>query len=287
MTLERRARPKVNLTLEITGRRDDGYHLLESLVVFAEGGDRLIFESSGSLSLTCDGPFAGQLPATEENLVMKAARGLAALAPGSAGGRAAIHLQKNLPAAGGIGGGSADAAAALDGLVELWGLRPDPRALYDLALSVGADLPVCLNGKPCLMRGIGEELEAAPALPQAALLLVNPGTALSTPEVFKAREGSFSTPKPWPERFDSFEQFVEALAIRSNDLEPPARGLQPVVGEVLAALEALPGCRLARLSGSGPTCFGLFTSLGEAEDAAAALALRHPGWWRLASTVSD
>lgn len=279
------ARAKVNLTLEILGRRDDGYHLLESLVVFAELGDRLSFSPAEFFTLDLKGPFAASLPRAEENLVLRAARGLSALAGGGRG--AAILLEKNLPAAGGIGGGSADAAATLAGLCELWDFRPDPKALYELALSLGADLPVCLNGKPCLMRGVGEELEAAPGLPDFVLLLVNPGTALPTPEVFAAREGPYATPKDWPEAFAGLEDFVAALKQRGNGLEAAAFSLAPEVAEARAALAVLPGCLLARMSGSGATCFGLFAGLEEARAGAEILKEKRPGWWVEAAAAAS
>ena len=221
--LERLAPAKVNLTLQVLGRREDGYHLLESLVVFADYGDRLTFAGAGSLSLSLSGPFAGALGGEEheKNLVLRAARGLAA----SCGcrGEAAITLEKNLPLGAGLGGGSADAAAALHGLCELWDLRPDPKTLYDLALALGADVPACLNGKPCLMGGIGETLEAAPALPPFAFLLVNPGVALSTPAVFAARRGSFSEPAPWPGAFADAAQLCEARKLPGSCASWPPR----------------------------------------------------------------
>jgi 4-diphosphocytidyl-2-C-methyl-D-erythritol kinase len=275
--LEVFARAKVNLTLEILGRREDGYHLLESLVVFAETGDRLCFEPAEILTLDLRGPFAASLPRAEENLVLRAARGLSELAGGGRG--ASILLEKYLPAAGGIGGGSADAAATLSGLCELWDFRPDPKALYELALSLGADLPVCLNGKPCLMTGIGEELEAAPALPEFSLLLANPGVALSTPEVFAARRGAFAKAEPWPEEITSLEELIAALERRGNGLEAAAFSLAPEVAAAHEALAALPGCLLARMSGSGATCFGLFAELEEARAAGEILKENHPGWW--------
>ena len=259
--LERLARPKVNLTLELLGRRGDGYHLLDSLVVFADTGDRLRLESAPELALRTSGPFSEGLPPAEQNLVMRAARALADLAGPPPRG-ALLTLDKRLPPAGGIGGGSADAAAALLGLVELWGMRPDPKALYDLALSLGADLPVCLNGKACLMRGIGEELEAAPELPRFSLLLVNPGVALETAAVFQQRSGPFTPSRPWPEGFASLN-----------------------LGDCLQSLERSPGCRLARMSGSGATCFGLFATLEEAKQAAGLLARERPDWWIEAADV--
>jgi 4-diphosphocytidyl-2-C-methyl-D-erythritol kinase len=282
--LERLARPKVNLTLELLGRRGDGYHLLDSLVVFADTGDRLRLESAPELALRTSGPFSEGLPPAEQNLVMRAARALADLAGPPPRG-ALLTLDKRLPPAGGIGGGSADAAAALLGLVELWGMRPDPKALYDLALSLGADLPVCLNGKACLMRGIGEELEAAPELPRFSLLLVNPGVALETAAVFRQRSGPFTPSRPWPEGFASLGLLIEALRGRTNDLQATALELQPVIGDCLGSLERLAGCLLARMSGSGATCFGLFATLEEAKQAAGLLARERPDWWIEAADV--
>lgn len=270
---------KVNLTLRVTGRRADGYHELESLVVFAEVGDVVSVAPAATRSFTLDvkGPFADALRGEHDNLVLRAARALAGRTGDAPG--AAIVLTKNLPVASGIGGGSADAAAALRALLRFWNLGLPATELSELALGLGADVPVCLRGEPVVMSGIGEKLQPVPAVPPLWLLLVNPGVAVSTPAVFKALAGAYSTvlePRRPPADAAGFLAWVAA---RGNDLEAPACGLAPVIGDVLAALAALPGCRVARMSGSGATCFGLFESEAEARGAAAALAKGHAGWW--------
>jgi 4-diphosphocytidyl-2-C-methyl-D-erythritol kinase len=263
---------KVNLFLHVVGRRADGYHLLDSLAVFPAVGDVLRAEPDGILSLTIGGAFGGVLRAEPDNLVLRAARALAvaaAIAPG-----ARLHLEKNLPVASGIGGGSADAAAALRLLARLWRVPPAEPAL---AAALGADVPVCLGAQPARMGGIGEVLRPAPAMPACGMVLVNPGMAVATPAIFAARRGDFSPPAALPAGWPDFAGFAAALARLGNDLEAPARLLCPPIGEVLAALGALPGCALARMSGSGATCFGLFAHAAAAE--AAAAALRRTGWW--------
>jgi 4-diphosphocytidyl-2-C-methyl-D-erythritol kinase len=270
---------KVNLTLQVTGRRADGYHELESLVVFAEVGDVIGVAVSGvqSFTLDVDGPFAGGLRGEHDNLVLRAARALAERAGDVPG--VAMTLTKNLPVASGIGGGSADAAAALRGLQRLWGLRLPASELATLALHLGADVPVCLRGEPVIMSGIGERLEPVPAVPPLWLVLVNPGVGVSTPAVFKALAGARSTvaePRLPPADPAGFFAWVAA---RGNDLEAPACGLAPVIRDVLAALRRLPGCRLARMSGSGATCYGLFENEDAARGAASALADGQESWW--------
>lgn len=267
---------KVNLTLHVVGKRDDGYHLLDSLVVFAGIGDTLDFSPAETLSLEVTGPTASQIP-EGENIVLKAAR-LLAEATGVTKG-ATIRLTKRLPVAAGIGGGSADAAAALKGLMRLWGVAPPAEALRRVALSIGADVPVCLAGTPMRMMGVGEVLEPAPALPPAWLVLVNPLVPLHTPPVFKARTGPFSAADPLTAPPRDAKGLAEALAARRNDLTPPAITIEPVVGEVLAAIAATADCLLPRMSGSGATCFGLYAEEAQARAAAAQLAAAHPAWW--------
>jgi 4-diphosphocytidyl-2-C-methyl-D-erythritol kinase len=267
---------KVNLTLHVVGKRDDGYHLLDSLVVFAGIGDTLDFRPADALSLEVTGPTASQIP-EGENIVLKAAR-LLADATGVTKG-AAITLTKRLPVAAGIGGGSADAAAALKGLMRLWEITPPPETLRKVALSIGADVPVCLAGTPMRMMGVGEVLEPAPALPPAWLLLVNPMVPLHTPPVFKARTGPFSEADPLTVSPRDAKALAEALAVRRNDLTPPAIIIEPVVGEVLAAIAATADCLLPRMSGSGATCFGLYAEEAQVRAAATQLAAAHPAWW--------
>ena len=280
----RRAAPaKVNLYLHVTGRRADGYHLLDSLVAFAAVHDTIVAEKADALTLAVTGPFAGALSAEPDNLVLRAARVLA----NAAGVRpsAALHLVKRLPVASGIGGGSADAAATLLAASELWGLARDSESLAKIGLALGADVPVCLAGKAAQVGGIGEKIDPAPALPGAPLVLVNPLLPLSTPSVFKVRSGPFSQPAPLGDAPRDARDLAEALAARRNDLTPAARGLVPEIADVLAALEAQLGCLLARMSGSGATCFALFAHAGEARGAAAAIRAAKPGWWVEASEL--
>ena len=281
MRLTEAAPAKVNLTLHITGRRTDGYHLLDSLVVFGPAQDLLHAEPATGLSLDLAGPFAGGLTAEADNLVMRAARGLAGLAGRPAG--AALTLEKHLPVASGIGGGSADAAAALRLLARLWALDVPAAEMARLAAGLGADVPVCLAGRAAVMAGIGEVLMPAPRLPPCGMLLVNPGVALPTAEVFRARDGGFRPPAAWPESWPDAAAMARDLAARHNDLEPPALALCPVVGLVLAALRAAPGCLLARMSGSGATCFGLFADAAAAVRAGAGLP---QAWWRSAGWIA-
>ena len=269
--LEEFAPAKVNLTLHVTGRRADGYHLLDSLVVFAGVGDRLRLQPADTLSLTLDGPFAGEIPAGPDNLVLRAAR---ALGPGPG---AALILEKRLPPASGLGGGSGDAAAAMRLLARHRGVPPpEPGA----GLALGADVPVCLAGQPMRMSGIGEHLTPCPPLPPTWLVLANPRVEAPTAAVFGALERRDGAPMP-----DALPAWRDAAALADwlgtmrNDLEAPARMLVPAIGEVLAALAAQPGCGLARMSGSGATCFGLFASAGAAAEAAGRLRAAHTGWW--------
>jgi 4-diphosphocytidyl-2-C-methyl-D-erythritol kinase len=279
--LRLRARAKVNLYLHVVGRRADGYHRLDSLVVFADAGDELRIEPSGRLSLTIDGPFGAGLSASDDNLVLRAAGALAAaLAEKNlpAGG-AALRLSKRLPVASGIGGGSADAAATLVGLSRFWNVPAGAVDLARIGLALGADLPVCLAARPSFMGGIGEELDRAPPLPPASLLLVNPRIALSTPSVFKARSGPYSQPARWTDPLPDATALAARLDRCRNDLEAPAIAIEPAIGEVLSALRRLPGMLIARMSGSGATCFGLFANREEADEAAARLGVEHPSWW--------
>jgi 4-diphosphocytidyl-2-C-methyl-D-erythritol kinase len=264
---------KINLHLHVVGRRRDGYHLLDSLVVFGGVGDWLSVSPADDLSLRVAGPFAAGLASEADNLVLQAARGLADAAGIRATG--ALVLEKNLPVASGIGGGSADAAAALRLLCRFWGSAPD---LNGLARALGADIPVCLAGRPAVMSGIGELLAPAPPLPGAGLVLVNPGVAVSTPSVFRARAHGFSEPAAFPDDgWRDIEGLVDSLSETRNDLEAPARSLAPVIGDALGVLAAVPGCLLARMSGSGATCFGVFASAKAAREAADGI--RRDGWW--------
>jgi 4-diphosphocytidyl-2-C-methyl-D-erythritol kinase len=277
------ARAKINLHLHVVGRRPDGYHLLDSLVVFAGAADGLTVEPAEALSLSVTGPFAAGLDGEADNLVLRAARALAVHANVPPAGR--LVLEKNLPIASGIGGGSADAAAALRLLDRFWGIGAGQRTLAAIAGGLGADVPVCVASQPALMAGIGEILAPAPALPEAGIVLVNPGVAVSTPAVFRARNGGFSAAAIWPEEgWKDAASLAASLHGTGNDLEAPALGLAPVIGEALAALASDPGCLLARMSGSGATCFGLYADAAAARRAAEAVG--RPGWWVWGGAIS-
>jgi 4-diphosphocytidyl-2-C-methyl-D-erythritol kinase len=266
---------KINLCLHVTGRRADGYHLLDSLVVFAGVGDRVTAAPGQGLTLAVEGPMAAGLTAGEDNLVLRAARAMGVT-------DAALTLWKGLPVASGIGGGSADAAAALRALARLTGRRlPAP----DAVLRLGADVPVCLAGRPARMSGVGEVLHAAPPLPPAWLVLANPGVALSTPAVFAALPQAQNPPLPALPAWGDAAALAAWLHGCRNDLEAPAATLAPPVREALAALAAAPGCLLVRMSGSGATCFGLFATKAAAAGAAQHLARPEPGWWVAAAPV--
>ena len=280
-----RARAKVNLYLHVTGRRADGYHELDSLFVRTGLADRLVLRAADADRLELSGPFAGALAeeAPERNLVLRAIAAVRSRC--GRGGPVAVSLEKNIPVAAGLGGGSADAAAALRGAATLFGADPGEEALADLAAALGADVPPCLHDMPLAVAGIGERLTPLPPLPSFALLLVNPGVALATADVFRARSGGFSPPMPMAGAAD-LDALVGALAARRNDLEAPAVALVPAVGEVLDALRGLPGARLARMSGSGATCFALFADLDAAQAGRALLARSRPGWWAEATPVA-
>jgi len=272
---------KINLYLHVVGRRDDGYHLLDSLVAFTEYGDRLIARPADDLTLRIEGPFGrGLAGAGGDNLILRAARALQDASGVRAG--AALTLVKNLPVSSGIGGGSTDAAATLRLLAQLWGLNIDDARLSDIGLPIGADVPVCVAGVTCSMRGIGEKIVPVDPVPYCAVVLVNGGEAVSTPAVFAARRGDFSNGAEW-ETPDDFNPFVAGLRTRTNDLAPAARTVSPVIDDVLASLESTEGCALARLSGSGGTCFGLFADQSSAERAVMDIRSSHPAWWSVST----
>jgi 4-diphosphocytidyl-2-C-methyl-D-erythritol kinase len=282
----RPAPAKINLYLHITGRREDGYHTLESLVVFAGVGDTVEVMPSPALELSVSGPFAAALSREADNLVLRAARALADATGREA--QASIQLTKNLPVAAGLGGGSADAAATLLGLCEFWKVAPDAETLAALALRLGADVPACLAREPVLVSGIGEDVRPAPRLPECHVVLVNPGISLSTPEVFAkfAEQGLYGAePESFSVALGDAESLAEALRQRRNDLEAPAIALAPVIKEVLEALSHSPGCLLARMSGSGASCFGLFADESTAKSVASTLAREQPGWWSAAAPI--
>ncbi len=278
---------KLNLTLEITGRRRDGYHELVSLVAFADIGDCVCLRprAGRDVSLEVMGPFAHAIDG--DNLVLRAARCFLDAYPDAHGGH--FRLDKRLPVAAGVGGGSSDAAAAVRLLAQanaVDALRgADGIAALTTALSrLGADIPVCLEARAAWMTGIGENVTPLGALPELHSVLVNPGVPLATRDVFSglraaALPDEIEPVTDMPPAFGTLEVLITYLDGHLNDLEPPARALAPVVGEVLDALAAAHGCRIARLSGSGPTCFGLFGTWDEADAAASTLAHTHPHWW--------
>ncbi|MDP3960437.1 MAG: 4-(cytidine 5'-diphospho)-2-C-methyl-D-erythritol kinase [Pseudorhodobacter sp.] len=269
---------KINLALHVTAQRGDGYHLLDSLAVFADVGDRITVAANDTLSLAITGPMAAGLTPGDDNLVVRAARAFG-VAPG-----AAISLEKNLPLAAGIGGGSADAAATLRALARLW-QRPLPDAAAVLAL--GADVPVCLAGRAARMTGIGAGLVPV-GLPAAWLVLVNPGVALPTAAVFAAlaRRDHAPLPRDLPQ-FQGLADLAAFLRLARNDLEAPAIRLAPAIAHCKASLASMSGCLLARMSGSGATCFGLFADPLTAHAAARALQAAQPGWWVAAGRMLD
>jgi 4-diphosphocytidyl-2-C-methyl-D-erythritol kinase len=287
------ARAKVNLTLRVVGRRVDGYHDLESMVAFADCADRLSLTVGSELDLLTTGPLAQACGETSDNLVFKAARLLrervASLKVGS------FTLDKVLPVAAGIGGGSADAAAALRLLARANDLAIDDPHLIEVAQLTGADVPVCLASRACVMTGVGETLQPL-AVPIMPCVMVNPRVPVATRDVFKAlglRNGELLVgftdvlqAAAWPEAGASLDDWVEALAAGTNDLEAPATRIEPVIGEVIAALNATNGAWLARMSGSGATCVAIYENTAEAQRAAQKIQLGHPGWWVHAGTLS-
>jgi 4-diphosphocytidyl-2-C-methyl-D-erythritol kinase len=280
---------KVNLTLRVFGRRGDGYHEIESLVAFARCGDTLSLSPGGELTLTVDGPSAKLAGASADNLVLKAARALVARISDIRLG--AFHLTKQLPVAAGLGGGSADAAAALRLIARANDLAAaDPR-LYEAARATGADVPVCLDRRSRIMRGIGEILSAPLDLPSLHAVLVNPGGALATEAVFAGWTPLATQPVALEPaalaKLMSREALLEFLKTQSNDLESPAIALAPVIAEVLAGTRALPGCKLARMSGSGATCFAVFNSAAETTAAEKILSGKYPQWWVRATELGS
>jgi 4-diphosphocytidyl-2-C-methyl-D-erythritol kinase len=278
---------KVNLTLRVLGRRANGYHDIESLVAFADLNDRLMLKPGAQLELKVTGPLAGAAGEDDENLVLKASRALAARVAGIRSG--AFRLEKNLPVAAGLGGGSADAAAALRLLARTNNIAANDPRLHEAARATGADVPVCLEPRPRLMRGIGDILSAPLPLPRLFALLVNPGVALATKLVFSRWTPSANRAPPTDAaalaKLRNVEQLLHWLARQANDLEAPAIGLAPAIADVLAALRSAAGCQLARMSGSGATCFALFSSAAEAASAANSLRGKFPDWWMNETTL--
>jgi 4-diphosphocytidyl-2-C-methyl-D-erythritol kinase len=284
MALAAFAPAKVNLYLHLIGRRPDGYHLLDSLITFADIGDRITAEPATTLSLEITGPEAtGLANSGQDNLVLRAAR-LLADHTGAARG-ATLLLEKNLPVAAGIGGGSSDAAAVLRLLAALWQLSIGEEALGRLGARLGADLPVCLYGRAAWVSGIGERIEPAPDLPETGILLANPRKELPSAAVFAARTGPFYEAGRFAPMPSDAAGLARALMARRNDLTDAAIGLVPEITAVLGRLAGLPGALLARMSGSGATCFALFPGRGAAYQARAALAAAEPKWWCAAGAL--
>lgn len=286
-------RAKVNLTLRVVGRRVDGYHDLESVVAFADCADRLSFTPGSELRLETTGPLAQACGESTDNLVFKAAQLLGERVPELKLGT--FVLDKRLPVAAGIGGGSADAAAALRLLARVNNLAIDDARLIEVARLTGADVPVCLASRACVMTGVGELLLPL-AIPKMPCVMVNPRVPVATKDVFRAlglRNGELLVGASdvieaagWPEAGASLEDWVEALAAGSNDLEAPATRIQPVIGEVLSALNATNGAWLARMSGSGATCFAIYENTADAQRASRKIQLDHPQWWVHAGVLS-
>ena len=288
VAVRQKAAAKLNLFLHIVGRRPDGMHLIDSLVVFAVLGDAVTVRPDSALSLTRSGPMADDLPPVEDDLVLRAATALARAAGVTDG--AAIELRKNLPVASGIGGGSADAAATIRALARLWRVDVPPDRLAALAQELGADVPACLQSRPSRVGGLGEQLGPAGHLPPLHAVLVNPRLAVSTVKVFVAFAAGPPVTGVGAEMAGEWSSdprgFAQQLSGYRNDLTMAAKSLCPPIGDILAALEAQPDCLLARMSGSGATCFGLFATASEADAAAAALGHDNPVWW-IAATGLD
>ncbi len=290
--LTEQACAKVNLTLRVVGRRVDGYHDLESVVAFADCADTLTLDLADDLSLTTSGPGAAECGEHSDNLVLKAARLLAERVENLRTGH--FTLDKHLPVAAGIGGGSADAAAALRLLARVNLLGPDDPRLLEVALLTGADVPVCLGSTACVMTGVGATLLPL-TLPVMPCVLVNPRVAVATKDVFgelglkagRLRVGITDVLKgmAWPQPDAPRDAWLRSLHKGTNDLETPALAIQPVIADVLAALRGTDGVLLARMSGSGATCFALFDDAAAANAAAAVISAAQPGWWVHAGTV--
>lgn len=282
--LHEKAYAKINLYLHVTGKRQDGYHLLDSLAVFPEVFDELNLTPAREkqemlVSLTIKGPFATQLSQdhVKDNLIVKAAHKLAEKV-GKSLPHVALTLEKNLPVASGIGGGSSDAAAALRLLLRYWDIQLSKKELHEIALSLGADVPVCLDPITQRMQGIGEGILRDFDIPPFGMILVNHGEAISTAEIFKKRKADFSHHANLKNYFENIDYFIEEMSLLNNDLQQPAISVNATILEVLKEIKNLPHCRLARMSGSGATCFGLFNTVEQAVAAANLLSQRH-SWW--------
>ncbi|MEE2654153.1 MAG: 4-(cytidine 5'-diphospho)-2-C-methyl-D-erythritol kinase [Pseudomonadota bacterium] len=275
---------KINLYLNITGQRVNNYHELDSLIAFAAHGDQIEVKKCDHFNLEASGPFSEKLPPSNENLVMKAAKELARGTNYEGG--ACIKLIKNLPVSSGIGGGSADAAATLKALNDLWETNLQNKDLMVMALRLGADVPVCLLSKTVRMSGIGDKLSRVSGLPKCGILLINPGIPISTVNVFQLCRGDFSNQVKIP-NIENREVFFEFLSTQKNDLQDAAIKIAPIIKEVLKILTDDPNCRLARLSGSGGTCFGLYEDEPKALFAAEAMYGHFSDWWIQPTRLTD
>ncbi len=287
-TLVLNAPAKVNLFLHIIGQREDGFHELSSLVVFTEFGDQLkISRANGpEIELQLTGPFADKISAGGDNLVLQAARKIS-FENQPSGKSVRIDVEKNIPVAAGLGGGSADAAATLHGLNHFRQLGLDTRGLQELGRGLGADVPMCVAGTPSWVRGIGDQLSPSPAIPDLPMLLVNPGISLSTPQVFQALKAIPEIRDPVvPVNFSDIHALVKFLNGCRNDLQAPAIEIVPEIADVLALLNCQPDCLLARMSGSGATLFGLFPDKESLAQAAARIRGDNPDWWVMATRAS-
>jgi 4-diphosphocytidyl-2-C-methyl-D-erythritol kinase len=275
---------KINLYLHITGRLDNGYHLLDSLVAFADIGDEISIVSAHGFEFSIEGPYANAFGPKDRdcspdssNLVVQAVWMLARAAQKVPNVR--IRLTKNLPLASGIGGGSSDAAAVIWGLLEWWKIPKQAPYVQGLMMRLGADVPVCLNCRPARVRGIGDVLDPAPGLAEIPVVLVNPGRPCVTSEAFSRFAGKFREPVAFPPGLEKTEALVSFLRQQDNDLLKPALEMVPEIGNILSALDAEEGCVFTRMSGSGATCFGLFENEVLAMKAAQDLARNNPDWW--------
>lgn len=277
---------KINLCLHVGWEREDGYHDLESFVTFADYGDRIFLEGADEMSVSVVGPFASGLPDSSDNIVLRAAGLLAGQSKVARGAR--ITLQKNLPVASGLGGGSADAAAILRGLSIIWDCGLERKEMHELANSLGADVPVCLYSVTAWIEGRGERVATLPPLPKLPLLLVNPALPLSTAEVFSRLDRRAGVGLALPQaRFDDGRSLAAFLRSTTNDLETPARLMAPEIGNVLEEIAGMRGCHIARMSGSGATCFGIFGNRKSLRLAALLLRQSHPQWWVIETEIAS
>lgn len=278
---------KLNLALHVTGRREDGYHLLDTLVAFTGYGDELTISPAEADNFTLSGRFGAGLPVSGDNLVLKARDLLRARFPQHST-PVAIHLEKNLPVASGIGGGSSDAAAVLALLLKLWSIKPEQSLLQQICLQLGADVPMCLHGQlhggALIAKGIGEDVQSLSGLPLLPMVLINDGTAISTPQIFKHLSKRDNPALPQLTQFSSHTELCDFLKTTRNDLFPPASEIAPQLPEILQALRAC-GADYAQMSGSGATCFGIYATLEQAQQAAAQLQHQNPHWFVCATTT--